>query len=128
MFCEKSVLKNFTNSQKNTCARVSFLIKLQASGNFIKKETLVQVSSYEFCKIFKNTFLQNTSSGCFSNIFSFYLSSVIFQVSVADSEHVFLSWERYRITIVVLQILEIPYPTSKCSKQILKQDVKSVKS
>ena len=40
------------NSQEKTCARVSFLIKLQA----IKKETLVQVLSCESCKISKNTF------------------------------------------------------------------------
>ena len=33
------------------------LIKLQASAfNFIKKETLAQVSSCEFCEIFKNTY------------------------------------------------------------------------
>ena len=45
------------NSQENTCARVSFLIKLQATVcNFIKKETLVQVFSCEFCEIPKNTF------------------------------------------------------------------------
>ena len=43
-------------SQKNTCARVSFLITLQASGNFIKREALAQVFSYEFSGIFKNTF------------------------------------------------------------------------
>ena len=55
------------NSQENTCARVSFLIKLQAwagnfikketlaqAGNFIKKETLAQVLSCKFCEIFKN--------------------------------------------------------------------------
>ena len=35
--------------------RVSFLIKLQAC-NFIKKETLAQVFSCEFCEISKNTF------------------------------------------------------------------------
>ena len=49
------------NSQENTCARVSFLIKLQASAsNFIKKETLAQVFSCEFCKISKNTFSYRT--------------------------------------------------------------------
>ena len=36
--------------QKNTCARISFLI------NFIKKETLAQVFSWEFCEISKSTF------------------------------------------------------------------------
>ena len=44
-------------SQENTCVRVSFLIKLQAAAcNFIKKETLAQVFSCEFCEISKNTF------------------------------------------------------------------------
>ena len=56
----KVFLKISQNSQENTCARVSFLIKLQVSGlqvfNFIKKKTLAQVFSWEFCKVFKNTF------------------------------------------------------------------------
>ena len=43
-------------SQENTCARVSFLIKLQ-SCSFIKKETLAQVFSSKFSKISNNTFL-----------------------------------------------------------------------
>ena len=47
------------NSHENTCARVAFLIKLQAC-NFIKKETLAQVFSCEFCEISKDTFLQRT--------------------------------------------------------------------
>ena len=51
------------NSQENTCARVSFLIKLQAEAcNFIKRETLGQVFSCEFCKISKNTFPYRTPS------------------------------------------------------------------
>ena len=54
---KNGVLKNFANFQENTCVRVSFLIKLQAEAcNFIKNETLTQVFSCEFCKIFKNTF------------------------------------------------------------------------
>ena len=45
------------NSQENTCARVSFLIKLQAEAcHFIKKETLAQVFPCEFCEISKNIF------------------------------------------------------------------------
>ena len=55
------------NLQENTCVRVSFLIKLQPwnlfnkvaslrpACNFIKKETLAQVFSCEFCEICKNT-------------------------------------------------------------------------
>ena len=54
---KKAFLKISQNSQKNTYARVSFLIKLQTHAcNFIKKETLAQVFSCEFCKIFKKTF------------------------------------------------------------------------
>ena len=53
MFCKEGVLEISQYSQENICARVSFLIKLQA---FIKKDTLAQVFSYEFCKFSKNTF------------------------------------------------------------------------
>ena len=52
---KKMFLEISQNLQKNTCARVSFLIKLQAC-NFNKKETLTQVYSCEFCEIYKNTF------------------------------------------------------------------------
>ena len=47
-------LEILQNSQENTCPRVSFLIKFQASG--FKKETLTQVFSCEFCEISTNTF------------------------------------------------------------------------
>ena len=44
------------NSQENICARISFLIKLQAEAcNFIKKETLAQLFSSLFCEISRNT-------------------------------------------------------------------------
>ena len=58
---KKVFLEISQNSQENTCARVSFSIKLQAVFNFIKKETLAQVFSCEFCEISKNIFLQKTS-------------------------------------------------------------------
>ena len=52
----KEFQKILQNSPENTCARVSFLIKLKdLVGNFIKKETLAQVLCCEYCKIFKNT-------------------------------------------------------------------------
>ena len=48
-------------SEDNICARLSLLIKLQASAfNFIKKGSPVQVFSCEFWEISKNT-----SGGCF---------------------------------------------------------------
>ena len=65
---KKVFLKISPNSQKNTCVRVSFLIKLQAlTCNFIKKETLTQMLSCELCVIFKSTYftehLRVTASG-----------------------------------------------------------------
>ena len=51
---KKVFLEISQNSQENTCARVSFLIK------FIKKETLAQVFSCEFYEISKNTFSYRT--------------------------------------------------------------------
>ena len=54
---KKVFLKFSQNSQENSCARASFLIKLQAETcNLISKETLAQLLSCEFCEIFKNTF------------------------------------------------------------------------
>ena len=52
---KKVLLEISQNSQENTCARISFLIKLQA-----KKEILAQVFSCEFCEISKNTFFYRT--------------------------------------------------------------------
>ena len=50
-------LQTLQNSLENTCAKVSYLIKLQVLPcNFIKKETLAQGFSFEFCEISKNTF------------------------------------------------------------------------
>ena len=57
-------LKISQNSQENTCARVSFLIKLQASA-------CAQVFSCEFCGISKNIFFYRTLpvTACFVQLF-----------------------------------------------------------
>ena len=73
------------NSQKNICARVSFLIKLRAEAcNVIKKETLAQVFFYEFRKISKNTFFYRIHlGGCFykPNIWKVVLTTVTCRVA-----------------------------------------------
>ena len=57
MFYKKGFLKNFAKCTEKYLCQSLFLIKLQASAfNFIKKETLAQVSACEFCEIFKNTY------------------------------------------------------------------------
>ena len=54
-------LKLLQDSQENTCARVSFFDKVAGLAcNFIKKETLAQVFSCDFCEISKNTFSYRT--------------------------------------------------------------------
>ena len=50
---EKVLLEISQNSQENTCAKPE-------ACNFIKKETLAQVFSFEFYEISKNTFFHRT--------------------------------------------------------------------
>ena len=66
------------NSQENICTRVSLLIKLPALD-------LAQMFSFEFCEIFKSTFLQNTFGWLLLNTkaakfaFLWYLSSHVYK-------------------------------------------------
>ena len=71
---KKVSLNVLQNSQGNTCARASFLIKLQAwrlRPAILLKKRLVQVFSCEFCGIFKNT-----SVGCFWRLSCFWWIAV----------------------------------------------------
>ena len=63
VFCKKGGLKNFAKfSEKDQCQSLFFNNILL---NFIKKETLAQVFSCEYCKIIMSTFFWNTSGDCF---------------------------------------------------------------
>ena len=55
-------LEIFQKSQENICSWVSFLIKLQGlrPATLLKKETLAQLFSCEFCEISNNTFSYRT--------------------------------------------------------------------
>ena len=58
---KKVFLKISQNSQEDTCARISFLIKLQAwELQLYKKETLAQVLSFEIYEVFNNTYFYRT--------------------------------------------------------------------
>ena len=53
----KNVLRNFAKfTEKHLCQSLFFNKVAGAACNFIKKETLAQVFSCEFCEISKNTF------------------------------------------------------------------------
>ena len=59
MFCKKSVLRNFAKfTGKHLCQSLSF--NKVAGLNFIKRQTLAQVFSREFCEISKNTIFYRT--------------------------------------------------------------------
>ena len=62
--CKKGVLGNFAKfTGKHLCQSLFFnkVARLRSqAGNFIKKETLAQVFSFEFCEISKNTFSYRT--------------------------------------------------------------------
>ena len=61
VFCKKGVLKKFAKfSGKHLCQSLFFNKVAGGACNFIKKETLAQVFSCEFCKISKNTFFYRT--------------------------------------------------------------------
>ena len=77
-------LKVSQNSQENTCARVSFLIKLQAWPATLLKRRQAQMLSCEFSEIFKNIFFtesQRTTASAGTEleiemfIFSFLLTN-----------------------------------------------------
>ena len=56
MFCKKGVLRNFAKSTGKHQYQSLFFNKVAGACSFIKKETLAQVFSCEFCEICKNTF------------------------------------------------------------------------
>ena len=71
VLCKKVVLKNFTKfTGKHLCQSLLFnkiaglrpatLLKETLACNFVKKETLAQVLSCEFCEIFKSTVFYRT--------------------------------------------------------------------
>ena len=61
VFCKKGVLRNFTKfTGKHLCQSLFFNKVAGLVCNFIKKETLAQVFSCEFCEISKNTILNRT--------------------------------------------------------------------
>ena len=62
---------------------------MQTLGNFIKKETLAQVLSYEFCEIFmNNSFIEHIPWLLFEYVLIWIISWLSSKISAADIEHV----------------------------------------
>ena len=87
MFCEKKVfLKISQYSQENTCARVSFLIRLQALG----LQVFSRCFPVNFAKFLRTPFLQNNSKRLLLSLllllfimlyFYVFIFKVIFQIN-----------------------------------------------
>ena len=78
MLCEKGVLKISQNSLENTCASVSFLIKLQArSATLLKKRLWHRCFPVNFAKFLRTTFFKEYFWWLLLNVYSpgrFYIS------------------------------------------------------
>ena len=70
VFCQKDVLRNFAKFTGKHLRKSLFFDKV--AGFRLKKETLVQVLSCEFCEILKNTFFYRTPLVAASERTSFY--------------------------------------------------------
>ena len=67
-FCKKMCSRKFQKIHRKTPVPVTFFNKVAAfrPATLLKKETLVQVFSCEFCEISKNTvFYRTLLKGCF---------------------------------------------------------------
>ena len=80
VFCKKYVLRNFT--------KFTGKYRKPETCNFIKKETLAQVFSCEFCKISKNTFYYKTPLVAASELLD--LSIEILTFITRTGEHILL--------------------------------------
>ena len=97
---KKVFLEISQNSQENTCARVSFWIKLMPEAcNFIKKETRAQLFPVNFVKFLRTSFLQNTSGPLLLFIFidlllqqHFYFTSFAFLCSLLSTRNKIHFW------------------------------------
>ena len=87
---KKVFLEISQNSQENTCARISFSIKLQASD---LKETLAQVLFCEFSEISNNTFFYRAppvTASVFSCLHSYYYNILQFRIHLRQQKAMFV--------------------------------------
>ena len=113
VFCEKGVLEKFAKFTVKHLCQSFFLIKLQASSLQLYWKKYSGGGVFLWILLNKNTFFIEHNRWLFFDNSSFELSSVISKVFVADFEHVFVCWGRYRITIDVLRIIEKLYVANK---------------
>ena len=88
VFCKKGILRNYSKfTLKHLCQSLFFNKVAGLACNFIKKETLAQVFSCEFCEISKNIFSYRTPLVAASE-FRKYSSNHILKVYKAPNQSV----------------------------------------
>ena len=102
VFCKKGVLRNFANFIGKHLCQSLFFNKITGLGlqfilqayacNFIKKQTLAQVFSCEFCKISKNTFFHGTPLVAISVFPRCYVAKQLFGIEYFTD---ILSFEKF---------------------------------
>ena len=107
---KKVFLKISQNSQESTRAGISFLIKLQTPGNFIKIKALALVFSYESCEIITIFFIEHISWLLFGYVFIW----IIFCYSRVPSFFVFFLLFRFFST----QDIFIPTQVFSCEYSV----------
>ena len=98
----KLVLKNFVIFTGKHLSQSLFL-----SCNFIKKETLAQGFSCEFCKIFKNTFFTEhlwMTASILQQLLALYFA-IIYTWQLSSSENTLVGKKIHPYTSRILQIL-----------------------
>ena len=120
---KKVFLKIVQYSRENTCARVSFLLKLRISDfcNLIKKETLTHGFSCEFFKMFKNIYFPDhllMTASILNQLLALYFP-IIYSWQLSSSEK---SLVGKNVHPYISKVLQISFT------QILKQKQNSLKN
>ena len=107
VLCKKGAFRNFTKFTGKHLCRVSFSINLQVEAcNFIKKEALTQVFSYEFCKIFKNIFFYRTPPVAASVHCCLWISHSVF-CSVSHRRSFYCHYRHEQSHCVHLKVIQV---------------------
>ena len=127
VFYEKRYSQKFCKVHRKTPVSESFLTKLQAQAcNFIKKETLAQVFSYEVCKISKNTFfaehIQATASAHVKNLVLFLiLESVNMIIVLICCKNMTIIFSKSVSNSLFVQIVSYCFGKTHLNKYFIRQ-------
>ena len=100
VFCKKGVLRNLPKfTGKHLCRSLFFNKVVAEACNFIKKETLAQVFSCEFCEISKNTFFTEHLWGTASDFqFNQFLCRInVVSIYLRETTHLMLILAKFKI-------------------------------